>query len=91
MELPTKTKDAMGLNHIVTEIQNARVLHKPLNSSHEAYSVILEELDEFWDEVKKKSRERDRQQMARELVQVAAMALRALSDLNLVEELPQIP
>jgi glycyl-tRNA synthetase beta subunit len=28
------------------------------NSLHEAYAVLLEEVDEFWDEVKKKPRKR---------------------------------
>ena len=26
--------------------------HKPFNSTHEGYAVILEEMDELWDEVK---------------------------------------
>ncbi len=46
-------------------------------SSHEAYAVIKEELDEFWQEVKKKSSERNTQRMVSELVQIAAMCLKA--------------
>lgn len=82
-KLSTPTKDAMALNAIADEISAARSKHKPLNSSHEAFAVIKEELDEFWDEVRKKSAERSRENMKNELVQTAAMCVRAISDLNL--------
>jgi glutamyl-tRNA reductase len=65
------------------EVIRARRLHAPLNSAHEAYAVILEELDEFWDECRKKREHRNHHQMYRELVQVAAMATRAATDLRL--------
>lgn len=77
------TNDFNGLQEVASELQRARLLHKPLNSAHEAYSVILEEIDEFWDEVKKKRSERNHCNMRKELVQIAAMAVRALSDLDL--------
>ena len=65
------------------EISNARAKHPtPINSSHEAYSVILEELTEFWDEVRKQIEDRDPERMGDELVQVAAMARRAFEDLG---------
>ena len=41
-------------------MERARTKHKPINSAHEGYAVILEELDEFWDEVKKKREMRDK-------------------------------
>lgn len=63
-----------------SELYNARKLHSPLNSSHEAYAVILEEVDEFWDEVRKKRSERDPGAMRKELIQIAAMACRAAND-----------
>ena len=44
--------------------------------------MILEELDEFWEEVRKQHG--DKANMQKELIQVAAMAFRALGDLNLV-------
>ena len=55
------------------EAQRARGVHGRFHSAHEAYAVLLEELDEFWQEVKRK--EPDADAMYRELVQVAAMAL----------------
>ena len=53
------------------EIASARRKHLAFHSQHEAYAVILEELDEFWECVKA---DRDG---TRELIQVAAMAIAA--------------
>lgn len=65
------------------ELARARDGHAALNSVHEAYSVILEELDEFWEQVRLKRQHRHRGKMYRELVQIAAMAERAAVDLKL--------
>ena len=62
------------------EIEAARTGHKPINSAHEGYALILEELDEFWQEVCKKRSERSPDRMVAELVQVAAMAQRTAED-----------
>lgn len=64
------------LDDVAQEFVHAQQQHKPLNSLHEAYAVILEELDEFWDEVRKKAEDRDPELVYWELVQVAAMAWR---------------
>ena len=53
-------------------------------SLHEAYAVILEEVDELWDEARKKNRDRKDEDVLTELVQIAAMCQRAAEDLNLV-------
>jgi len=55
-----------------------------LHSAHEAYAVILEELDEFWDEVRKKGDVIEPAKMLKELIQVSAMAQRAAEDLGLI-------
>ena len=55
----------------------------PLNSAHEAYAVILEELDEFKAEVWKKASRRDLAAMRQELLQVAAMCARTVENLKL--------
>lgn len=68
---------------VANELVNARDQHDPLNSAHEAYAVILEELDEFKAEVWKSSRKRDRAAMRAELIQIAAMAIRTIEDLSL--------
>jgi len=67
------------------EIDRARkeLAYPPMASLHEGYSVILEELDEFWEEIRKKPLERNVEAMWKELVQVAAMAQRTAEDLKL--------
>ena len=65
------------------ELEKARAMHGPQHSAHEAYAVILEELDEFWEEVRLKQRNRDPKRMLKELVQIAAMAQRTAEDLKL--------
>ena len=52
-----------------------------MQTVHEAAAVIREEYDEFWDEVKRKKP--DEIALRNELVQVAAMCLRAVVDLRL--------
>ena len=59
------------------ELARARKQHGPMKSGHEAYAVILEELDEFWHEIKHGTKENAR----KEAVQVAAMAVRYLVEL----------
>lgn len=62
------------------EVERARMLHKPINSAHEGYAVIREELEEFWEEVRMKRELRSRRHMYTELVQIAAMAQRTAED-----------
>jgi hypothetical protein len=50
-------------------------------SLHEAYAVILEELDEVWDITKQKKKKRNAQELRQELIQVAAMAIKAIHSL----------
>lgn len=75
------------LEMVAEELAKAQSQHAPLNSAHEAYAVILEELDEFKAEVWKKREKRDRANMLKELVQVAAMCARTAQDLGLVNDL----
>jgi len=65
-----------------TEATLASLKHPPMSSHHEAYAVIKEEFDEYWLEViKGGSTPRDPEALKLELVQTAAMCLRALYDL----------
>lgn len=57
--------------------------HDSMNSAHEAYSVILEELHEFREHVRAKGENRNKHQMALELIKIAAMCVRAIVDLGL--------
>lgn len=65
---------------VVAEFERATDKHGSLNSAHEAYAVILEEIEEVWEEVKKRSAKRNPYRLRAELVQVAAMAIRAVYD-----------
>ena len=58
--------------------------HAAMNSPHEAYAVLLEEVEEYWDEVRKynphKPGRDTRPRQREELIQIAAMAIRAIYD-----------
>lgn len=79
---PTLMTSAQILRDVAAELEEAQSQHAGMNSAHEAYAVILEELEEFWAEVKKPRRARRPAAMYIELVQVAAMAVRAILDLQ---------
>lgn len=51
-----------------------------MNSAHEGYAVLLEEVDELWDIVKQNQKTRDVEKMRAEAIQVAAMAIRFVMD-----------
>ena len=56
-------KDLQGATEVLKEVVDelGRIVehHGLFNSAHEAYGVLAEEVDEFWDEVKMKRSERD--------------------------------
>ena len=64
------------LREVSEELDAALRKHAKLNSAHEGYAVILEELDELWDEIKVRQSKRRPKKMKREAIQVAAMAMR---------------
>ena len=64
----------------LAEARLACAKHQPFNSWHEGYAVILEELDELWDEVRKKECDKDKLRL--EARHVAAMALRFAAELT---------
>lgn len=67
---------------VKTELAKVRKRHKPFNSVHEGFGVLLEEVDELWEEVRKKRSKRDRANMLRELIQIASVAQRFAEDLT---------
>lgn len=69
-----------ALADVVDELMGALEKFPPMNSAHEGYAVLDEEMDELWDHVKTKQGERDIEKMRKEAVQVAAMALRFIAD-----------
>jgi len=61
---------------VLDECDRARAKHGSFHSTHEAFAVILEELQEWWDTVKA-----DKPDDA-ELISVAAMAILAIVELG---------
>ena len=71
------------IRDMTLELRKAEELHGSYNSYHEAYAVILEELDEFWEIVRQKTQDRNDQKAYAELVQIAVTAWRTARDLRL--------
>lgn len=73
------------LAEICAEIERAKVHTEQFRSLHEAYAVILEEVEEVWSITAQKRKERDPDSLRKELIQVAAMAVKAIESMpNLV-------
>lgn len=66
------------LAEVERELGRAQDKFPPFNSAHEGYAVILEELDELWQEVKDKAGQPHK--VREEAIQVAAMAVRFIVD-----------
>jgi hypothetical protein len=60
------------------EAKRGKDLHGPMHSPHEGHSVLREEFEELWEEVRK--RHPDKAKMRAEAIQVAAMAIRFVQD-----------
>ncbi|MFQ5949669.1 MAG: hypothetical protein ACE5J1_03160 [Nitrospiria bacterium] len=71
---------------IIEEFVNAAAEYPPFNSSHEGFAILNEEVDELWDEVKKKKKFRSNDYMKKEAIQVGAMAIRFIVDVCLRDE-----
>ena len=65
------------ISDVIKELESAVFEFPRFRSDHEAYAVILEELDELWDAIK---RNEDYDSRRKEAIQVAAMAIRYVSD-----------
>jgi len=66
---------------ILNELQRAKAIWRDnFKNYHEAYAVILEEVDELWDEIKKKNQ--DKEKIRKEAIQSVAMLLRLITELT---------
>jgi hypothetical protein len=74
--------DAVDLviREVEQELHRAVSIHGPMRSAHKGWAVIHEEMEELWDEVKKKQSKRSREKMREEAIQIAAMATRFVVD-----------
>lgn len=71
------------LESVAREVFHAAMLHPGRQASlHEGYAVLLEEVEEFWDLVKMKAENRPAGAARKELVQVAAMAIRTILEVK---------
>lgn len=74
-------KSAHNLELIKAEHDKAKTKYPAnFNSNHEAYAVLLEEVDELWDEIKLKSPSKEN--IKAEAIQIGAMCLRILNELT---------
>lgn len=79
MTATTNIDDAAeAMTEVIDEYSGATRKFGAFNSAHEGYAVILEELDEAWEEIKANDTER----AIEEMIQVAAMALRFVVDMR---------
>lgn len=80
-----RAKTGCIFDEILAEFLKAASKHDPMHSHHEAYAVIREEFEqEYWGEVVRGGAEsgpRRDAQLRKELIQTAAMCVRALHDL----------
>ena len=68
---------------VYAELYVATQRYGTFNSYHEGYAVIREEVDELWDEIKGVQ---DIDEMKKEAIQIAAMAIRFIMDLCEIEK-----
>ncbi len=61
------------LNDINVELSRAVHKHRLMASAHEGYAIMLEEVDELWDEIK--AQKQNPVAIRKEAIQIAAMAL----------------
>jgi Mg2+ and Co2+ transporter CorA len=76
------------INEIQKEVLKAESNYGNFNSTHEAYAVLKEEVDEFWDVIKKNTErnyglpEYKVKALIPELIQIAAIAIRTANELQ---------
>lgn len=75
------TKWDKMIQEVKEEFDNAERQHGKMSSFHHGESVIREEYEELWEQVKKRAADRDKDNMRRECIQIAASALHFITDL----------
>jgi archaellum component FlaC len=82
-ENPEDIRKLKALADISLELNEAIRYFPPFHSCHEGYAIIKEELDELWEEIKKRvhTYEPVSPEIKKEAIQTAAMAVRFIMDL----------
>ena len=65
---------------VASEVSQAMNKFPAFHSAHEGWAFLKEEVDELWDEVKKKRKIRDHEKLRYEAIQCAAMAIQFVID-----------
>jgi hypothetical protein len=66
------------LNKIYSEYKRANSIYPFFNSLHEGYAILREEVEELWDEIKKKPSKISPNRINEEAIQVSAMAMKII-------------
>lgn len=69
------------LADVLRELVSAQTNYPAFHSAHEGFAILKEEVDELWEEVRKKPLERSKRRLRDEAIQVSAMALRFILDI----------
>ena len=77
------TRIGKTIKYIIAEYNLAILKETPLNSAHEGWALLQQEMDELWNEVKKGESERSKDVMLKEAAQIGALAMRFIVDQNL--------
>ena len=83
--LPVVDRVEAAATEVIAELHRAMAKFGPFKNGHEGYAVILEEVDELWDEIKNNKRPDHVERQRKEAIQIAAMALRFVVDLGDLE------
>lgn len=73
MEIENEIMYEVAHSEVADEVIAARTKFGPMHSPHEGFAVLLEEVDELWDEVR--CRAFDPEKARKEAIQIAAMAI----------------
>ena len=77
-----KLRLSQALEEIGEEVLRAKTMYpQHFVNQHEAYAVILEEMDELWTEIKKNQKNYDLKAQRNEATQAAAMLARLMVEL----------
>jgi hypothetical protein len=77
-----KNREQLILAEMMKEYESAKAEYSPFTSHHEGWAVIKEQLDEVWDEIKKKRGTKSQEKIMKEVLHVGAMSLRFLMELT---------
>lgn len=73
-----KAKPTGAHADVIEQHRKINERHGPLRSLHEAYGLLKEEVDELWEEIRRKEWERHPMRIRAEAIDIAVVALRII-------------